>query len=635
MVLPSLLLAMLSMFPASLGALKFVPIYKALTIRANKKLPPHIAYMDSHVEMQNSEWAAFEKKIKRPLLSGMVENAQQGPYVLTQKRALEGLVIRKSTEMVLAASDGVYKTDMQSRQETEGPQWLKNIVRAPVSASMDTGKIEVSLADLTASKRITGHIELTNGLAVTNEHHIEVRRSDEGIFHEVGKVDLSKGSYSIDVDDASGFILARLIDKAGSVIGEGSTRISQMTTQGRLIYGPRLEIVPSPSWPGQVGSYYPKNNAPKPDPANPSRVTSLGGANELPLSKDGEINLDNVSRGSSTVVRAEIPGHLTANKIMISGQEKFQLTSFPLPMMTALKNIVTEPGAPQSELEDSTFVWGTISLDGKPLSGVTVVSETDPDAKTIYFNEFMLPDSHLTATSANGIYAFVNIQQGFNAILAQRGEAYFGHQNVVVEPGTVAIGDIQSSLRTEPVKVRAFDAFAGEPVHVVANMQSLNTPLEISDGNGSVILPQVSRLSMIYTEVAANYVAANYFYNDHDSYIHLPILRKEWLANLKTDAKVDEVPSTGTIVGFFGEENFEAYLAAVKSDSAVQIVYFDGAGRSLLNAKTGVPGGGFVMFNIPPGTQEAVIFGTGTERIYSKVVPVDADTTTVLNFSAY
>jgi hypothetical protein len=303
-------------------------------------------------------------------------------------------------------------------------------------------------------------------------------------------------------------------------------------------------------------------------------------------------------------------------------------------MMSALKEIVTEPGVTYTKLEESTFVWGKVTIDGQPVSGVSVQSESDTEVKPIYFNDFMIPDSKLTSTGANGLYAFVNIQPGFNAILAQRGDAYFGHQNIVAEVGSVAIGDIQSTLRTDPVRVRAFDAFAGEPVRLIANLQSLGAPVELQDGSASVILPHVSRLSMIYTEVEPEFISANYFYNDKDAYIHLPILRKDWITELKATSKIDDISSTGTIVGFFGEENFEAYLAGASKDSGLQIVYFDAAGKVITSSK-GQAGGGFVIFNVPIGTQETVVFGSESERIYSKVVPVDADTTSVLNFTSY
>lgn len=633
LVLPTLLLYVLSAFPSFLGRMKYVPVYKTLTIRANKKLPPHIAYADLFFETKNSEWADFDKKIKVSLHSGATANAQQGPYILTQKRTLAAMVIRKTPEMLISAIKSDNKTSRQLAQENEGPQWLKNIVRPSVLGS-DISKLDVSLANLTTAKRIVGHIELKDGLAVTNEHHIEVRRSDEGIFREMGRVDLAKGSYSIDVDETSGFVLARLVDKAGATLGEGSIRISQLRSEGRLVYGPRLEIAPSPRWSGNVGSYYPTKSKAAGDVNRGESVTSLGGENVIKVGPQGEINLDNISRGSSTVVRASLRDHMNTNKIMITGSSSLNLTNFPTAMISAMKEIVDVPGTPFRQLSETTVVWGTVRLDGKAMAGVTVLSETDSEAKAIYFNEFLIPDPKLKETSTNGIYAFLQMQPGFNAILAQRGNAYFGHENVVVEVGAVAMGDIESTLKTEPVRVRAFDAFAGDAISLIANMQSISQPVQVTDGNASIILPHVTRLSMIYTEVNPGYVAANYFYNDSDTYIHLPVIKHDWLLGLRADNKVDEIPGTGTIIGFFNDENFEAYMTGDQRESGMQIVYFDAAGRAEMSRK-GQAGGGFVLFNVPVGVQETVVVGATSERIFSRVVPIDEDTTSVLNFTSF
>lgn len=631
LVLPTLMFALVSILPITAGKLKFVPIYKTLTIKANKKLPPHIAYMDSHFESQDNEWNDLEKKAKQPIGVGLNDVGVQGPYVLTQKRALEGFTIRKSVETVALNTSGVYKTSVQAVQENEGPQWLKNIVREPATLGKAPATQEERPQNMMAAKRVTGPIELTQGLAVTNEHHIEIRRSDEGIFREMGQVDLMKGSYSIDIDEATGAIVARLIDKSGIVLGEGSIRLSKLQVgEGRLIYGPRLEISPSPTWTGKVSYYYP--NAKK--TAAAPHVTTFGGQNQVVVNQKGEISLDNVSKNSTTVVRAEAEDYMPASKIMVAGEKSFGISMFPNSMMEALKTIVADQkNIVHSRLKDSSIVWGTATLDGKPLSGVTVISETDPEAKAIYFNEFLIPDPKLTSTSSSGLYAFVDLGDGFHALLAQRGDSYFGHQNVEVEAGSVAIGDIQSTLHTEPVRVRAFDAFSGEPVSLVANLQSLSEPLQINEGSASIVLPQVSRMSMIYTEAPAAYVSANYFYNDQDSFIHLPMINPEWLAELKTIAKANETPQTGTIIGFFGEERFEAYLVGQDKDSPATIVYFDAAGR-VVDGRQGIAGGGFVIFNVPYGTQETVIVGA-SEKVFSKVVPVDTDTVSVLNFTSY
>lgn len=629
-ILPTLMLATLSIFPISMGKLKYVPIYKTLTIKANKKLPPHIAFMDSHFENQDSEWVEFEKKAKHPLAVGLSVVGQQGPYVLTQKKALEGFVIRKNAEVLSLASQGVYKTKTQAAQEVEGPQWLKNIV----GENATLPRAEEPVHNLLAARRVMGPLEITGGLAVTNEHHIEIRRSEEGVFREMGRVDLMKGSYSIDIDEASGAIVARLIDRSGAVLGEGSIRLNQLQVgQGRLIYGPRLEVAPSPSWKGQVSRYYGDNKKDK--TGGTTKVTTFSGENTINVGKNGEITLD-IAKGSTTVVRAEAAEHMASSKIMVAGNAKpFGVTLFPNSTMEALKSLAAEQkAATRTNLDETSIVWGVASLDGKPLSGVSVISETDPETKPIYFNEFMIPDPKLTATTASGLYAFVDLHDGFHALLAQRGSEYFGHQNVEVERGSVAIGDIENTLRTEPVRLRAYDAFSGEPVSMTANMQSLSEPVDVVDGAASVVLPQISRLSMIYTEAPPAYISANYFYNDQDPYVHMAMIPQAWLSEVKSASKYNEQPNTGIIIGFFTEENFEVYLAGQTQNSPASIVYFDAAG-GIIEGKRGQAGGGFIIFNVPYGTQEAVVVGSTSEKVFSKVVPVDNETVSVLNFSSY
>ncbi|HEY8272366.1 MAG TPA: hypothetical protein VIG33_15855, partial [Pseudobdellovibrionaceae bacterium] len=487
--------------------------------------------------------------------------------------------------------------------------------------------------NLLAARRVTGPIEITGGLAVTNEHHIEVRRSDEGVFREMGQVDLMKGSYSIDIDEASGILIARLIDKSGRILGEGEIRLSQLQAGAdRLIKGPRLEISPSPVWTGKVSRYY---SNPKKEETPPTHVTTFSGQNVVTVGRNGEISIEKLSKNSSTVVRAETPEHMPSSKIMIAGAKSFGIPLFPNSMMEALKSIVSDQkSGAYNELAETSVVWGTATLDGKPLSGVTVISETEPEVRAIYFNEFMIPDPKLSATSSIGLYAFIGLPSGFHALLGQRGDAYFGHQNVDVEAGSVAIGDIESTLRTEPVRIRAFDAFGGEPVTLTANLQSFSQPVDIIEGSASVVLPQISRLSMMYTETPQKYLSANYFYNDQDSYIHLPMISRDWLGEIRTFAKINELSQAGTIVGFFGEENFEAYLAGQTKESPAEIVYFDATGK-LIDGHRGLLGGGFIIFNVPYGIQEVVVVGDNSEKIFSKVVPVDINTVSVLNFTSF
>jgi hypothetical protein len=636
-VLPTVMLALFLIFPTSMGKLKFLPIYKAISIKQNKRLPPHIAFLESNYDPEKSEWLALERSARTvPAVSTATRMAATGPYILTQKRVLSGLVIRKEKETLISGNESNSGTGwlaaLQPRSEVPANPWLKSVVRAPAAAALGNNK-NVSTA---TGGHISGPIEISGGLAVTNDHHIEVRRSSDGVFQEMGQVNLQKGFYSIDVQETTGSIVARLVDKGGAVLGEGSIRLSQFQgTGGKTSTGPPLQLSPVTTWTGTVSRYYPPL---KGRVLPPPLVTTYGGENKVNVSPSGDIAFDAMTKGSATVVRAEAPGHVRSNRMLVAGEAGVSVPLLPKSMTSALSSLVSSNPvdskgiSAKGEAAEVAMVWGTVKLDGKPLSGVTVQSESDPDAKVVYFNELMIPDLRLKATSTNGMYAFTDIQEGFHALLAQRGDAYFGHQNVLVEQETVSMAEISSTLKTEAVTIKAFDAFTGDPARLIAHLQSVEEPVNLANGVASVVLPQVARMSLIYTENTDPFLKANYFYNDSDTFIHLPMIRDDWLIGLRSEEKINQVAKVGTIVGFVSDESFEVYLAGASRDTSSAVVYFDSAGRRTLR---GVPGGGFVIFNAPAGLQEAVVISDKANKILSKVVPVDENSLSVLSFNSY
>src|SRR5690606_21635255 len=129
--------------------------------------------------------------------------------------------------------------------------------------------------------------------------------------------------------------------------------------------------------------------------------------------------------------------------------------------------------------------------------------------------------------------------------LATRAGAIFGYQNVVVEANSVAQGDIDSSIRKEPVAISIYDAFSGTPMSSIVTLQSLEAEQDVLTGSATFMLSPVSRLGLLRAQpLSAEYVAAKYLYNDADSYIHVPLVKWTWLNTIKTYLKLDDMPST-------------------------------------------------------------------------------------------
>lgn len=696
-ILPFTVLAGCLAWSSHVGGLKFIPIYEALTIKAQKNSPPHIAFEELlESDRKNLEWAKLEK-IKPQTLAV----SKQAPVPLFAKKVeIPEMVFKKTSERVVAeaspsqeaASDDwmseLPRTQAMRLQEAQrrsevlsenwsGPTWsetAKEVLeksgalvetgsssRVYVAATDASGKSQTgrsrptvefpqgdgsrgpssqtsqqddfqpsnSFMEKARTQAIVGPIEITGGLAVTNEHHIEIRRSDEGVLKELGRVDLIQGLYNIEVEEPSGSIIARLVDKEGKILGEGSFRLSRvLVTSNKPAQGPKIRIEPHASIAGIVSNFY-NSRVNDVAPAQ-TRVTFMKGASESLVKKDGVVAMNNVAKGSTTVLRAAAPKFYQTTAVVVSGDE-FKASLYPEAMINALQEIVSQQRSLSLEGAPA-IVWGRVSLDGKNLSGIDVVIESDPDLQPIYFNSFMLPDPNLKSTSDNGLFAFVNVSSGYHSLLATRANAILGYQNVVVEEGSVAQGDILSTMKLETIPLRAFDAFTGEPQNAVATMQSLSEEVEIQNGVKTVTLPHVNRQGLLRIQPEnTDYIGARYTYNDTDEFIHIPMIRWSWLSAIKSYLRIDDAPSAGFVVGFVPDEDFEVYLAGVDDFNPRHIVYFDMQGRILQNRK-GIAGGGFILYNVPEDTHEIVVVGARTQKIYSRVIPVDANSVSVLSF---
>lgn len=709
-LLPIAVVAGCFTWSSQIGGVKFIPIYEALTIKAQKNSPAYVAFQElietrKPASQINSAWDQVQKKTSVHLDAG-----KSFAPLFAQKIVLTEMVLKKIPEPIpavdaalsgrLAASeattDGAWIEELpknervrvreaQYRSEVLNQEWKEpsfsekaqevleksgmlvgNSIRGSavnekvyVAAVDSRGKtrtepprptVEVPSAndngggtnsimseksllpsdgDQARNRRIVGPIEITGGLAVTNEHHIEIRRTDEGILKELGRVDLSQGTYNIDVQETTGSVVARLVDKEGKILGEGSFRLNRVASiSTNYLQGPKLKVEPHNDFSGVVASAY----NPKPNEVAPAqtRVTFMKGVSDVPVKKDGLVAMDNVTKGSTTVMRAAAPKHLQTAQIIVSGQD-FKTALYPTSMIKALQDIVAQQRALTFEGEP-TVIWGRVALDGKTLAGIDVSVESDPGSEPIYFNSFMIPDPQLKSTSENGLFAFVNVTPGFHSLLATRADLIFGYVNVVTEEGSVALGDIESTIKSEPISLKVYDAFNGEARSATVTMQSLQNELNIENGSQALMLPHLNRLGLMRVRPeGANYIPARYLYNDSAEFIHVPLVQFSWLSSIKAFLKIDDSASGAIIVGFVPDEDFEVYIAGYDSFDLRNVVYFDMQGRILQNRK-GMGGGGFILYNVPEDTHEIVVVGSKTQKIYSRVLPVDANSLSVLSF---
>lgn len=687
------LLFALASVPARLSSIRFFNIDTPISISLKKESPSYLAFKMLGTSMQNEislassneelsakrivletheESINFDNATTRTTVSATnVQKRVQVEKIYSKKFVLEEVKIEKAAQDFknlvneqqeneqllnsLSAKQRIRVEKAQAESKILDQNWnepvsfteeakeaLKSTYQASTSPSgaNSAGSDQPTIAQASPDQnegdssrlgfKVWGQLEITGGLAITNEHHLEIRRLHEGIPQEIGSVDLKQGHYSIEVPELVGVVTAKLVDKSGHVLGDASMRLTSLpatrTKTAMLVNAPKLSVAPRPEISGMAPTIYSLDGKPK-SPAG-AVINFLKGAEEQKLSSDASFRLSSVSKGSSTVARAAAENYLETTLLMTSGHEG-KIPLFPNTMIAALREIVSSQRQMSLDSRLGTVIWGAVKMDDKPVRGLTVKLESQSDAKVVYLNEMMLPDPSLQSTSANGLYVFLNVEEGFHAVSAYRGDAYFGHANVLVEQQAVAIGDIESSTRSEVASIKVFDAFSGQPVPAKISMQGKGEVIMANDGSALVSLPVISRLSMMNIETVPTYFQANYFYNDADAYIHVPLVQQSWVMGIKTARGIPDIPDGGLIVGFVPTAEYEVYLAAEEGYQKNNIVYFDYAGRP--TAK-GQPGGGFILFNVRPDTHEVVVVDK-TDRLQSQVVPVDPRAISVLRFN--
>ncbi|OYZ12834.1 MAG: hypothetical protein B7Y39_18705 [Bdellovibrio sp. 28-41-41] len=478
---------------------------------------------------------------------------------------------------------------------------------ASASATFDEGP---------SANRIVGIFEIQKGLLYSNEDRIEIRRYEEGVFREKGSINLHDSTYEIFPNDFKGFLLGRMIDKYGKIKGEGVVRVSDsLTKQKGTHQGPKITLVVKSDVNGRAVSSYNINN--KNALSQPAKASIFQGQMEKPVGKNGLIKFDNIVKNSPTNLVTETKGHFAAQQIILAG-ENFSMELIPEKMGAALKQMVSDLKQQNFNDPNLSIVMGKVTFDGQPVSGVSLKVENENELEPIYFNSLMLPDTKLTTTSENGYYAFIIEGGDLITLMALRGDKYFGHINTVVSPGMSSFVEIKNTIKTESVEIKVYEPFTGAPEFSDVALQGQQDTITIEKGVGEAQLPYLGRWSFLYSNPSDKYLPAHYTYVENSDYIYVPVVSKEWVSYLFSNSKLTLYPGTNLVFGFVVDEDFEVDVPGLDQIKN-HIVYFDYSGKP---TNRGTQGGGFALYNLPEGVYEPLVFGTQSQKIYSRIAPL-------------
>ncbi|MFZ3230060.1 MAG: hypothetical protein WA160_07640 [Pseudobdellovibrio sp.] len=506
--------------------------------------------------------------------------------------------------------------------------------------------VVVNASPLKKWATVRGKFEVKDGVGVV-DHIVEIKRVEEGQVREIGQIDLKAGSYSIDIESPQGELVAQITDRNGLLIGRDQQKVVNLQSRGSYFEGPFIRVgfsqqmAANPELPGKGDERQtvaenrsgrtPANNsmarAKEDEFASGITASLFSDQHQLEKAKD---QFGNISRTSSTI-------SLIADKKlnymnMITIRQTGDLLETPLFTKKWIDGVITYV-ADQMKIEfkskTAPIIIGRVFSDKKPLAGARVQIESQPGLNPIYLDQFMIPSMKQDSTSENGYFMFVGLEQDDYSVVAFQNNKITGHQMFTTVDSRISYQNILSSSVPHVVLVRSFDAFTGQPADADIISSDLEEIIETKAGIASFRTNNELGLSTYLVRPKQGYMPINYVQDSRLDHVHIPLVSEEQLTNIQQQLQIESVPNTGNIIGFVPGADYEMYLISEEYNIS-QIAYFNQNGQI---SKGPMPGGGFILFNVPIGAREVVVQEKKTERIFSQVYFIKTGQTSVSHFA--
>lgn len=615
---------------------RIVAIHRPIMIIQERKTPAYYVYQQAQLLQQKKTAAQNRPTTYLSRLSLSV------PEIKIQISEMKF----DKKQFLASPSDTGFRTASFSNKPKQGTQKLTYEQVFSVSRSESSPNQQIDPAEqalrLPASKRwatIKGKFELIDGVGIV-DHHIELKRIEEGQVREIGYIDLKAGAYSIDIESPQGYLIAQIKDRNGSLIGEDRERLINLQSRGTFFEGPFIRVgqpegvAVNPVYAGNGKTATIANNK-----ALTTPVASVATRGPIVSLFDNQKTLEsyddvfaNVSNYSSTISRVFDPSRIYKNITTIRHTgEKTETAMFTTKWVEGVVAYISDMQKIEFKSKNGPLIIGRVLLDGKPTSEAQIQIDTAPGMTPIYFDKFMIPAFTQNATSENGYFMFIGVEPGNYHIVATKQNKVLGSQMFVAEEESVAFQNISSQLIPQNKIIRIFDAFTSSPIAADVVLDEAEEAIEAPTGTTVYkTFAESSTKEFLVRTNNRDYVPLRYTQNSHRDYVHIPMIQESWLAAVKTFKKIEYKPNTGIIIGFTSDLVYDAYLVSEEYDKN-DIVYFDSIGQVV---SAPVKGGGFIFYNVPVGARELVLQEKNNERIYSQVFNILAQQISSAHFLA-
>lgn len=441
----------------------------------------------------------------------------------------------------------------------------------------------------TTAVELTGQVVLREGLIYTGQEHLEVFHEVEGEKQIVAETSIDTGDFNIRVNTSQdGDLVAELRSSSGNLLGESRVPLLNLNPDQPLT----LNITPLLSRiSGRIVSAYSYDK--HYIPVQPDKISVYPIDVDLDINEGGHFKEEDILLpGSQYLLSAEAKGYWNS-LVMTDSRSESLVHMFPNGMIESLYGLVNERPEPESE----GVIWGKVLARGKEIKGVKVDLAIDDVIGPIYFNGFYLPDRSLNETTENGLFAYLKVPPGMHALRTSHSGRNFLTDVVAVEPHSVTRSNVEIDL-LKSGHVYVYDALTGQPVETDILYSGNDVTGFAEGGILNLRFNRSRKLLFLESQGSDEHYPSRVVVDRKDSLIRMPLARRDWIDSIKAQMKINYVPSSGYILGFLDEQQYDVLLNHSSPHS--QLVYFDKEGQPLQDGDTNKKYG-FLLFNVGHG----------------------------------
>lgn len=475
---------------------------------------------------------------------------------------------------------------------------------------------------------IAGSIEMADGLAyLGNEQYIKVYRQAGTQLLEEGNVVVKEGRYEILVrNPQDGVVIAELRTIDQQTLGRGEILLSEEV--GKRKSREELKNIPLKIRPiaGETQAITISGYSFDEEKKIEGAKISVNGFMDIAQTDHSGKSKVRMLADSSLIVKASKEGYWGSVLFKSAGQV-FKHTLFG---EETVKSWFEQLNLNSSK--KTGIIWGEVKIGSTSVSDVEVeVVSSQLALQPTYFVGGVIPDSSLAATTANGRFAFFDIEPGIYVVRAKYKGKYFPPQVVVVDRGYVSTVALQWQEKS-PSEVYVFNIENSEPMESEIRFLGSDKTAHSKTGKHIVNFSGSEGVQILEVDPQSNnHYVSRATVDKSNKQVMVPIISYGWISHALSRGRINQNYERGVIVGIARKSDMRIELDPLGYDSETEIVYFDSHGEVLIDGTSAPQGGGFIIFNAIPGVRTILMTYKGIQQTQIHTALSDPDVINVFN----